>query len=447
MAGKAKDIKDRRGWWRSRFSSKTQQQEAPVEAVDPVREGATPIETETASTQSVEPTVENEPVIPAGTSATTVTTPPAPNEGASTQVVGSEATKQDTDNDEATQVVNNNDAAKEVDKDPYGIERARAEYESALARQQAADAQREQTLRDLLDKYKPETDEERKKRERNERIRKNIAAVTSMGAALANLGIAIKSPDGRVVNVANTPEAVDKAVEKERTIQRERDAKAEELRNRYMESRRTMANQDLSNAREQYKFSMKQKADADKLQVSRDKEAGVAERAKAKNDVTREGQRIQEKRIDETARHNRAGEALANLKEEMKGDKENKVVSSQYNVNGKQYDIANSTFNSYAYNIGPHLPGDADDPESYAYRYKNAATQQEKVMVVKDYLGDTGAIQSNPNHGEIETLLQEAEDITAKARKPKRQTASRTQQSGTTESDTSWDEYDRVIID
>lgn len=146
-------------------------------------------------------------------------------------------------NSTSTQQTDKQEQPEMAKTEPEPSSQAQLAYEQAQKERDEVNQQNLATLRDLVDRYKPETPEEKEKRERFERTRNGIAALSSMGAALGNLVAAAGSRDGRAVSTPNLSEPAAQATERDRKIREQRDAKGIELRNRYHAMRQNMADQ------------------------------------------------------------------------------------------------------------------------------------------------------------------------------------------------------------
>ena len=153
-------------------------------------------------------------------------------------------------------------------------------YEDALAARLEGDKQNLATLRDMMNAWKPETEEQRAARERQDRIRDNIVAASSMGAALGNL-ITASSRDGRSVRVAPLNAGLEQEKAKERSIRDARDARGIQLRNQYMSMRQKMLDDQLANTWNAYRQKVQEDFNTKKLAADKAKaEAAQEQRAK-----------------------------------------------------------------------------------------------------------------------------------------------------------------------
>lgn len=128
-----------------------------------------------------------------------------------------------------------------------------AEIDAAQKELDAANNEKLDSFRALLDRYKPESPEDAAKRERRERIMRNTIGLMNMGAAIGNLATAASSRDGRSAATPNLNEAANNAIDKQRALRKERDAKYDEANQKLHEAKLAMAQQKYAKAWDAYK--------------------------------------------------------------------------------------------------------------------------------------------------------------------------------------------------
>lgn len=314
----------------------------------------------------------------------------------------------------------------DVSNDPNVIA-ARQEYDNALRRKEEVENERAQSLRDLINTYRPETPEEKASRERNERIRENIAAATSMGAALANLGMASYSGrGGRSVAVGNAPEAVGKSIDKNRTLLRERDAKGIELRNRYLTARESSANNDVRNAGTNYRFveaeaTRRKKAEEDAKLKQKEAE-DRANKANKDRDASIERERIRQNGqtnrtiISQNAATERSNNSIAAANERNaanNANKNSKTTATPVVVGGRDYNIEDKTLKNNVESLASSLPGkDSADSTTYYNQFREAKTISNKIAILNQYLEDPNIPESDKQ--KVRSQLEHLEELSKK---------------------------------
>lgn len=124
------------------------------------------------------------------------------------------------------------------------LRKAQDEYQQTMQEPQSI-------YRELMNKYKPESPEEKAKREKRERMRRNFIGLANMGAAIGNL-VTASSKDGRAVETPKLTEAADHAIEKQRALRDANDKKYLDAAREYYALRQGAAKQKYENAYNAY---------------------------------------------------------------------------------------------------------------------------------------------------------------------------------------------------